>query len=109
MKLWDAMGFELPSIFGRLSGITAPHEKIVGENRSVADALARPQIQFFDPGSLHFPDHTLPTVPGNSNITCGVGMVEYNHEPRWDRANDAAGPVRKFFRDLMYDNRIKHL
>lgn len=103
-------GFELASIFGKFSGLISPREIKNVENRLVADVIEKPFHALYDPNSLHFPDHMLPTVPGNSNVTCGVGMVEYAHQPHWDRNDpNVAGPVRRFFWDLMYDNRVKHL
>ena len=111
MKLFNFTGFELPAIFSKMAIGGNPPDKHISENRPAHDALTRPNFQIYNPETLHFPDHTLPTVPGHGGyITCGLNMVEYDHQAKWDRdAVYQAGPVRQFFRDMMYDNRIKHI
>ena len=110
MKLWHLFKFETPSVFGKYNPKAAPPEKTL-ETRFVSDALDHPHLSLFAPDALHFPDHTLPTVPGQGGyVTCGLNMVSYDHQATWDRSRtDQAGPVREFFRGVMWDNRIKHM
>lgn len=110
MRLLNFSNFEMPAVFAKLVPRGQPPQKTL-ETRRVSDALSHPQFAFFDPNALHYPDHTLPVNPGNGGyVTCGAGMVTYNHQATWDRSRvDLAGPVREFFRSTMWDNRVKHL
>lgn len=106
MKLY---GYELPSPFSKFIGaLTAPPRRASIENRPAADMIAAPTIMFYDPASLHYREAMRPTVPGNPNVTAGLGMIQYDHQAMWDRnAVCEAGPVRQFFHDMMEDNRVK--
>ena len=111
MNIWKALGFEMPSAFAKFSARVHPPKVSSTEHRHASDAIASPVLQFYNPDALHFPDHMKPVLPGHGGyVTCGLGMVTYDHQPMWDR-HDAcvAGPVRKFIRDMVFDNRVKHL
>lgn len=111
MKLMNAFNFELPAIFQKIAPGSNPPAAAPKETRHVADALAHPSLAFHDPASLHFPNHGKPVVPGAGGyVTMGLGSIQYDHQASWDRgAVNQAGPVREFFRGLLYDNRVKHL
>lgn len=104
-------GYNLPWVYANSSENNAPPKSVKSiENRNVADVLARPRYAVIDPATLHYPNHVLPVVPGNANVTCGASMVPYDHQPQWDRtAIDQAGPVRELFRQILHDNRVKHI
>ena len=117
MRLFSWQHFNLPTVFSRLAldGVSPP-KVASGETRPAADALDRPFVQFYNPDALHFPDHNWANpqndgaLPGNHNVTLGVGMVTYDHQSTWNRhAPCQAGPVREFFKSQYYDNRIKQL
>jgi hypothetical protein len=113
MRLLSFANFEMPTIFSRVfdrDGAGQPPKSSPGDTRHADDFVKHPRVEFHDPNSLHFPEAMRPVVPGNANVTAGISMVEYCHQPTWDRgALDLAGPVRTFFASQMYDNRVKHL
>lgn len=110
MKLLNFSNFELPRIFANWFDGQPPVKNPDRENRNVADMLAHPNFGLHDPNSLHFPDHNKPTVPtAGGYMPIGLGMVVYDHQPKWDRCADGAGPVRQFFRNVTNDNRVKHI
>ena len=98
--------FELPAIFAKFIRRIDPPEKNITENRHVDDAVNCPNLQFYNPEMLHFPDKMLPTIPGMGGyVTCGLDMVVYDGQPQWDRFADA-GPVRDFFRQTLDDRLV---
>lgn len=113
MRLLNFANFEMPAVFQRFwdrDGNGQPPANSPGETRHADDLLCYPRVQFHNPDALHFPNMMLPTIPGNQNVTMGTAMVEYSHQPQWDRsAVDQAGPVRRFFQGVLFDNRVKHL
>jgi hypothetical protein len=111
MRLLNFANFEMPALFARIEprGIQPPKVN-PGDTRHVDALVNRPLFGVYDPNSLHFPEAMKPVVPGNPNVTMGFGMIEYDHQPQWDRsAVDLAGPVRQFFQGVLFDNRLKHL
>lgn len=111
MNLLNGNKFELPNVFAKLHPLFGqPPRATPTENRNVLDAIAKPFVTFHNPAELSFPDHMKPVVPGAGGyVTMGLGPVVYDHQPQWDRGKDMAGPVRTFFRGLLFDNRVKHL
>lgn len=106
------LGFNLPAAHGRPVDARMPkptYKKT--ETRTTDDVMSSPVAPIYDPASIHFPDHTLPVVPGNGGyITAGCNMVTYDHQAEWDRTKvSQSGPVRDFFRCMMNDIRIKHV
>jgi len=108
--------FELPSVFSQLAKHNHPPRVHSQENRRVADALDRPNAMIYNPDAIHFPDHNWATpkehgLPGSGGyVTCGLNMIAYDHQPKWDRDRTSeAGPVRRFFHDQLMDRRIKHI
>lgn len=79
--------------------------------RAVRDVHTNPHLQFYDPNTLHFPDAQGPLVRGfGGYFSAGIGMVRRDDAARWDRSKvSEAGPVREFFRRILFDNRTKHL
>lgn len=79
--------------------------------RSVRDVHTNPHLQFYDPNSLQFADAQGPLIRGfGGYFSAGIGMVVRDNAPQWDRAKTfEAGPVREFFRRVLFDNRTKHL
>lgn len=111
MKLLNFANFELPAVFAKMTLRGGqPPASSPGETRHADDLIKYPNLQFLDPNALNFKQATVPVVPGNANVTCGLGMVEYDHQALWDRsAVFQAGPVKKFFQGVLFDNRVKHL
>lgn len=105
MKLY---GFEMPGVFSKIAAhLTSPPRVGIVEARSTDAALNCPQLQFYDPASLKFPNAMKPVIPDTGGqITMGLGMVTYDGQPIFDRNVDP-GPVREFFRGVREDNRIK--
>lgn len=99
--------YQLPAIFSRFSRFGQPAAVAPTDTRHVADVLAYPNFQFYNPDALNFPDTMIPNVPGAGGyVTLGLGQVE-NPVATWDRCDlSAAGPVREFFKR---DTRIKHV
>lgn len=103
------MRFELNSVFAKL-GLARPPHNPPADNRYVADALAQPHVTFYNPDALHFPDHTMPVIPGNGGYAPMGSPVVYDGQAQWDRSKVyEAGPVREFFQNMMHDTRIKHV
>lgn len=113
MRLLNFANFEMPAAFSRIfdrGNSGQPPKMEQGETRYVSDALNHPVFNLYNPEALHFPRAQLPVVPANGNITMGMMMPEYDNQAIWDRtAPCQAGPVREFFRGVLFDNRIKHL
>jgi hypothetical protein len=110
VKLLNFANFEMPAVFAKLQlrggqpPVAAP-----GETRNAHDLVTSPRFGVYDPNALHFPDAQGPLVRGNSNVTMGVGMVEYG-QATWDRSKEyECGPVLAFFQGVLFDNRVKHL
>lgn len=98
------------SVFMR-SGImnNKPPQMVPVDCRLIGDVLAAPSLAMVPP-DLAPKGVSAPVVPGNGNVTMGLGPIAYDHQPKWDRGDTGlAGPVRAFFRKIMYDNRIKHV
>jgi hypothetical protein len=111
MKLLNLANFELPAVFAKLTLRGGqPPASASSETRHADDLVRHPSLQFCDPNALNFKRYMMPVVPGNANVTMGMGMVEYSGQPLWDRsAGFQAGPVKKFFQGILFDNRVKHL
>lgn len=89
--------------------IKGPRHTHSDEKRRADDAWLRPHVEFHNPDDLHFPNKMLPPVPGDGGqITAGLNMVVYDHQPLFDRLCDMAGPVKRFFAGVVYDQRIRH-
>ena len=107
----------LPAVFSKLNALgNAPPKSKHTETRSAADALDYPNVQFYNPDALHFPNHNwaVPycesdSLPGNGGyVTQGLGMVTYDHQATWNRCDASdVGPVREFFRAQSRDNSIR--
>lgn len=79
------------------------------DNRSVRAVVARPNVMFYDPEALNYGNAQLPIVPDNGGaVTMGCQMVEYRDGNVWNRGDvSMAGPVKKFFRNMMADTSVK--
>lgn len=97
--------------FGGTDAFTNPPRVSPTDIRATRDIHTNPHLQFYDPNSLQFADAQGPIVRGfGGYFSAGMGMVRYDHQPTWDRTiADLAGPVRAFFRRILFDNRTKHL
>lgn len=78
------------------------------DTRTVAAILNAPQFALYNPTELHFADAMRPPVPGGV-ADSGLMQVAYDHQPKYDRNGDMAGPVRDFFRSWFYSNRVRHV
>lgn len=102
--------FNMPSVFQKITAFYRPKQVAPIDTRYAQDVVNDPQFGFYDPATLTFPNKMNPVVPGNANVTLGLGMVPYDNQPTFDRGDTClTGPVRLFFREVLYDNRVKHV
>lgn len=92
-----------------IRNLIAPPTATPTDDRTTREVHERPHFVLYDPDSLHFPDAQGPLIRHNGSYhSAGIEMINYDHQPMWNRdAADMAGPVRKFFRRMTWDNRIK--
>jgi hypothetical protein len=106
-------GLNLPSPFLQIAErMTAPPKSTRTINdRRTQDVVTSPRFGVYDPHDVHFPDKTLPVLPGNGGYQpFGVALLPYDHQPAWNRlAVCQVGPLKEFLKEQQNDYRIKHV
>lgn len=97
---------------GGANTFSTPPASSPTDTRATRDVHTHPHIQFYDPNSLRFADAQGPIVRGSGGYypVSPISMVVHDGQPLWNRDMiSSAGPVREFFRRILFDNRTKHL
>jgi len=101
------MQAEIPFIYQNqlTPNMQAPPMRGLYDDRALASVFGQPHVGLYAPDSVRQKNHTLPNVPQGPTVM-GLGQVVYDDQPMYDRLASTAGPVRAFFRALLYQQRM---